>query len=304
MDSRAVTEIQRGRILAAAIQAIYEVGYAQMTVAQIISRARVSRKTFYLVFRDREECFLAAFDMAIDRARVVAVEAYRREVAWRDAVRSALAALLVFLDEEPALAQLLVVAALGAGSMAITRRTAMLDELAGVIDRGRAEAAGPVAPLTAEGVVGAILGVLHTRLVRREEQPLRELLGPLMSIVVLPYVGAGEADSELERTLPDIARSASPPRPSVEGPLDGLRMRLTYRTVRVLMALQQRPGASNREIAERADIADQGQISKLLTRLAGLGLIVNSGEGPERGMSNSWHLTDRGAQIERATRLR
>ena len=80
-------------------------------------------------------------------------------------------------------------------------------------------------------------------------------------------------------------------------------MRLTYRTVRVLMALADCPGASNREIAERADIADQGQMSKLLTRLARLELITNMGEGQEKGMSNAWHLTDRGARVERATRL-
>ena len=41
-------------------------------------------------------------------------------------------------------------------------------------------------------------------------------------------------------------------------------MRLTYRTVRVLGAVGEHPGASNREIAERAGISDQGQISKLL----------------------------------------
>ena len=55
-------------------------------------------------------------------------------------------------------------------------------------------------------------------------------------------------------------------------------------------------GASNREIAKRADIADQGQMSKLLTRLARLELITNVGEGQEKGMCNAWHLTDRGAR--------
>ena len=60
-----VTEIQRSRMLAAASEAVDEVGYARMTIAQVIGRARVSRKTFYDVFTDREDCFLAAFDQAI-----------------------------------------------------------------------------------------------------------------------------------------------------------------------------------------------------------------------------------------------
>ena len=56
-------------MLAAAVEAVEEVGYARMTVAQVIGRARVSRKTFYDVFADREDCFLAAFDQAIAQAR-------------------------------------------------------------------------------------------------------------------------------------------------------------------------------------------------------------------------------------------
>jgi DNA-binding MarR family transcriptional regulator len=87
-------------------------------------------------------------------------------------------------------------------------------------------------------------------------------------------------------------------------PLEGLNMRLTYRTVRVLMVIAEHPGASNREIAEGSGIVDQGQISKLLNRLARLKLVENLGEGQEKGAANAWHLTPRGAQVERATRPR
>ena len=81
-------------------------------------------------------------------------------------------------------------------------------------------------------------------------------------------------------------------------------MRLTYRTVRVLMVIASSPGASNREIAERSGIADQGQISKLLDRLARLELVENTGDGQEKGAANAWHLTSRGEAVERATRPR
>ena len=47
-----------------------------MTVAQVISRARVSRKTFYDVFADREDCFLAAFDQASEQGSELLREAY------------------------------------------------------------------------------------------------------------------------------------------------------------------------------------------------------------------------------------
>src|SRR2546429_2078056 len=98
-----VTEIQRSRMLTAAVDAVDEVGYARMTVAQVISRARVSRKTFYDVFADREDCFMAAFDQALNEGRALAVEAYAQQLDWREGMRAALAGLLVFMDEERSL---------------------------------------------------------------------------------------------------------------------------------------------------------------------------------------------------------
>ena len=86
-----VSEIQRSRMLAAAVDAVEEVGYARMTVAQVIARARVSRKTFYDVFEDREDCFLAVFDAgrrADQRARRRGVRA-RARLARRHARRRA-----------------------------------------------------------------------------------------------------------------------------------------------------------------------------------------------------------------------
>jgi AcrR family transcriptional regulator len=302
-----VTEIQRGRMLAAAVDAVEELGYQKMTVAQIIGRAKVSRKTFYDVFADRQACFLAAFDQATAYGRVQLMEAYAQQPGWREGVRSALARLLELLDDEPGLAKVCVVEALAAGPKVLERRGEVLDELAQAIDRGRSLDGTdlPLPDLTAEGVVGAIFAVLHNRLLDCSPAPFADLLGSLMSIVVLPYLGAGAASDELGRPAPERRREGPGPElPRNNDPLGGLNMRLTHRTVRVLVVIAERPGASNREIAEGSGIADQGQISKLLSRLARLELVENSGGGQERGASNAWRLTARGAQVERATRPR
>jgi DNA-binding IclR family transcriptional regulator len=74
-------------------------------------------------------------------------------------------------------------------------------------------------------------------------------------------------------------------------------MRLTYRTARVLACIAERPGASNRGVAERAGVADPGQISKLLRRLERLGLAVNTGGGHQSGEPNAWTLTQLGGQV-------
>jgi DNA-binding MarR family transcriptional regulator len=125
------------------------------------------------------------------------------------------------------------------------------------------------------------------------------LLNPLMGMIVLPYLGARAARRELTRPVPPTrSRGVHAPHRDL---LDGLDMRLTYRTVRVLSALAAHPGSSNREVAQHAGITDQGQISKLLHRLCTLGLIHNAAPDA-KGHPNAWTLTPHGARIEQNLR--
>ncbi len=299
-------EIQRGRMLAAVVDAVAEVGYAQLTVSQIISRSRISRKTFYDEFADREDCFLCAFEQAIDQARLVASEAYKRESVWREGIRAALTRLLALIEEEPRLARLFFVEALAAGDAVLRRRTELIDEIASVVDRGRDEAgaAREPPPLAAESVIGGVFAVIHARMLKRHDERFVDLAGPLMSLVVLPYMGVRAANIEASRAGPATPVKARAREATDDDPFSGLKMRVTYRTVRVLMSVSEVPGASNRQIAEASDVSDEGQISKLLARLEGLGLLENHGEGQIRGAPNAWYLTPRGEQLERSTRPR
>ncbi len=262
-----VRNIQRGRILAAAVVTVEELGYARMTVAQVIAWARVSRKAFYEVFADREDCFLAAFEHALSEASLFAREAYEREPGWREGTRSALARLLVFIEEDRSLARLLIVESVAAGAKVQRRRIEVLGQLAKATDQGRpVNNRGSYPPqLTGEGVVGGVLAVLQARLLQEREERLTDLLGPLMSIIVLPYLGARAARREVHRPgCPPLPRREPAHQPaSAKESLKGLNMRVTYRSVRVLVVIAQHPGACNREVADRSGIIDQGQVSKL-----------------------------------------
>jgi AcrR family transcriptional regulator len=299
-----VSEIQRARILSAAIDAIKHKGYAHLTVAQVISRAKVSRKTFYDLFEDREDCFLAVFEVALGQIGTRVIDAYQRERSWREGVRAGLAALLRFIDEDRELARLCIVDALGGGARVLAERARTIAALREVIDLGRkAPGARPEPPgVTAEGVIGAVLAVLHTRLLERSPKPYIDLHDSLMSMIVLPYLGSRAASSELRRPHPRLHALPGSGHPVAADPMAGLDMRLTYRTVRVLTVIRQRPGSSNREVADGAGIADPGQISKLLTRLEGLGLAENTDGALGKGAPNEWRLTERGERVERATR--
>jgi AcrR family transcriptional regulator/DNA-binding MarR family transcriptional regulator len=298
-----VSEIQRMRILGAMAEVASERGAGSVTVAHVVARAGVSRRTFYDLFADREECFLAAFEEAIGRAGAQMVGAYAREGPWRERVRAGLWALLEWLDEEPAAARLCVVESLAAGPRVLERRAKVQRVLVGAIDEGReatmasTRKAPQLPPLTAEGVAGAVLSVIHTRLSEPRARPLTNLLNELMSAIVLPYLGQSSAQKELHRPAPKLKTKTTP---AQRDPLDGLDMRITYRTVRVLITIASYPDASNRRIATEAGISDQGQVSKLLARLEHLGLIHNTGVGPAKGAPNAWALTPRGKQVEQA----
>jgi AcrR family transcriptional regulator/DNA-binding MarR family transcriptional regulator len=300
-----VVEVQRARVLAAMIDLAAIQGLAATTVGDVVSRAGVSRRTFYALFKDRDACFAAAFDHGVEELANFVIPAYEQERSWRDRMRVGLAALLQFLDDEPELGKLCVVSVLSGGEELLERRRRVLGVLQRAVDAGRTEAPRGKAPppLTAEGVVGAVLAVIHARLAGdARPAPLGGLLAPLMAVIVLPYLGAAAA--RREATRPDRAprRGVAVTREGHGDPLAGLNMRLTYRTLRALAAIAAHPTASNREVAEGAGIVDQGQVSKLLARLEGLGLIRNDSDGDVRGAPNAWTLTDRGRKIEGALR--
>jgi AcrR family transcriptional regulator len=323
-----VIGLQRARILAAMVQMSVRRGAGNVTVAHVVERAGVSRRTFYEIFEDREDCFMAALDDGIARASRAVLDAYDPDAEWVERVRGALTALLALLDVDAGTAWLLIVGSLGAGARGLERRRHVLAQIIAVIDEGRKQAknSAELPPVTAEGIVGGVISVLHSRLLAdppTEELSLsgatgspsigdrstlagdslladRELLGlsgSLMAMIVLPYLGVSAARRELARPAPKRAPGGNG---ASSNSLMQLEMRLTYRTVRVLMAVAAHPGSSNRIVAEASGVMDQGQMSKLLARLAQLGLIANTGAGPARGEPNAWTLTDKGRQVQGA----
>jgi hypothetical protein len=188
----------------------------------------------------------------------------------------------------------------------LERRAELLGQLAAVVDAGRFEyvRGRECTPLTAEGLVGAALTIVHGRLWREDAEPLTGLFEELLGMIMLPYIGVAAVRREQARPTP-APLGALPHEESqavAEDPLRDLPMRLTYRTARVLESVADDPGASNRQVGERSGIGDQGQVSKLLGRLKGLGLLSNGGGGHLRGEPNAWVLTLKGEQVARSIR--
>jgi AcrR family transcriptional regulator len=299
-----IAEIQRSRLLAAAVEEFDERGYVGTTIAHITDRARVSRRTFYDLFAGREECLTAVLEGAVSQVERELAAANLEGLSWRERVRGGLWVILSFLEYEQALARVCVVQTLSGGSLVLGYREEILARLAAAVDEGRCAGGARGAKcssLTEEGVLGAAFAILYARLRRREVAGLTGLLGELMEMIVLPYLGPAAARSERTRRAPKpLVLAVTRPLVSQgsEDPLEGLTIRLTYRTAMVLEGVREYPGASNRQVADSAGIHDQGQISKLLRRLESVGLVANTGTGAHaRGEANAWALTSKGQRI-------
>ncbi|HTC60834.1 MAG TPA: TetR/AcrR family transcriptional regulator [Solirubrobacteraceae bacterium] len=305
-----VAVVQRARLLAGAVRAVDKYGYAHSTVSEITALAHVSRRTFYELFNGSEECLLAMCEEILGRASSHVEAAEFDGLAWRERVRGGLWAILSFLDDEPVLARVGIVQSARGGPQIIELRERLFARLASVINEGRGvgNRATDCPELTAEGLVGAVLSILHTRLVRGERVPLKSLQGELMAMIVAPYLGSAAARAERNRPAPlQVPAPSTNTNGSISSgtvvsaerdPLHGVSMRFTYRTACVLEAVAVKPGLSNRGVGNAAGIPDQGQVSKLLARLQGFGLMKNTAPF-RKGAPNAWELTAEGEQVAR-----
>jgi AcrR family transcriptional regulator len=128
-----VWESQRGRMLEAMALAVAEKGYVATAVADVVSQAGVSRKTFYEHFANKEACFLEAYDAGVEVLLGTIDEAVAAAPDWLRAVTDGLRAYLDTLASNPAFARTFLVEILAAGPAAIARRDAVHARFAGQI---------------------------------------------------------------------------------------------------------------------------------------------------------------------------
>ncbi len=239
--------MQRSRLLGGAVAAVEEFGWSNVTVASIASRAQVSRKTFYDLFDDREDCLLEVCDDTLERVVSELRAAEVGDLSWPERMRAGLWVILGFFDRELELARVCVVESAHGGPRARAWRSDVLGRLIAVVDEGRLQGGGAaeVPGLMAEGVVGAVLSILDRLLLVGGGGSVAGSLDELASLVVLPYVGAKGARAMRKRPLPltPLPGSSRARMYHVgEDPLRDVPMRLTYRTARVLEAAARHPG--------------------------------------------------------------
>lgn len=127
-----VHEVQRGRLLDAVAAVMAEEGYLDATVHKILKRAGISRRTFYEIFTDKEDCFLAAYQEAADHILVLVQRGCRLGATPEERIENSLRALLEFAEQEPRVARMCVVEVMAAGDKARQRRATTMERLTGL----------------------------------------------------------------------------------------------------------------------------------------------------------------------------
>ncbi|WCB92491.1 hypothetical protein DSM104299_01187 [Baekduia alba] len=191
---------QRERLLDAIANVVAEKGYAGTRVADITEYAGVSRKTFYELFTDKEDCFLAAYDAITQllMGRMAKGLLAVADASWEDRVSALLGEFLRFLAAEPAFARMCIVEVLGSGPKGLARRDAAIEAFFPVVDqipRSQPGAERWLSETTPMFVTGGILEVVYAAIRRGEVETLPDLEADLTRLAFRAYLYHKEWES-------------------------------------------------------------------------------------------------------------
>jgi AcrR family transcriptional regulator len=194
-----VATSQQARMLDAVTRAVVDKGYARMTVADIVARAEVSRRTFYEQFENKEDCFLAAYEagaQALIADIRAAVRLLSPEDDWRTWTRVALEAFTTGLASSPDFARVFLVDVLGAGHRAVELRQRVYDLFAErlrvlVTSAARQDnSLEPVSDLVLRALVGGIGELVQRHILTAGAASLGELTPALAQLAIRMLEGA------------------------------------------------------------------------------------------------------------------
>lgn len=194
----------------AMIGAVADQGYLETSVADVIGRARVSRATFYAMFSNKEDCYLATLDWLMARLTRFVAAAWQRHRDWRRQVRAGLGAFLAALAARPEAARMAFVESAAAGPRASERIRAEIGSFVPYLDEGRRLSAhGDDLPgHVSRVVVGGVAGIVFEEVLEGHAQELLRLLPELLYTVVVPYLGHATALEDMHgaaRRLHEVA---------------------------------------------------------------------------------------------------
>jgi AcrR family transcriptional regulator len=207
-----VKEDQRTRILRATGELVAKRGYSAVTVELIVKRAKVSFKTFYNHFPNKQAAFLELFDRSVAETRsdVFAALAAAGEEPWAAQIVIALRTLFEAYRDDPLLARATIVEAPTVGPVILERYQEAMNALVPLFRLGRDvnPEAGELPETLEETLSGGIVWSAYQRLIVGEADRIEALLPEAIEFVLRPYLGREEAARWAATALEPLAAEA------------------------------------------------------------------------------------------------
>ncbi|MEV4136178.1 TetR/AcrR family transcriptional regulator [Dactylosporangium sp. NPDC049742] len=192
MTSTRTAEEVREALTGGLAAAIADKGYAATTIADVVMHARVSKRTFYEHFTDKESCLMALYEQGCVHLLAVVRSAAGggRGDSWKAMVNDGVTAYLNALESMPAVTRTLLVEIQAAGPKAYRLRQQMqrrfADTLVEVVDAARA--ADPAIPELSQLLAIALVGGVHEMMLQVSD----------------PYTGAGPSFTSLAPAVDEL----------------------------------------------------------------------------------------------------
>lgn len=173
------------------IDSCAEKTYAATTITDIVSRARISRTTFYKRFADKRTCFDATVELCLEELQEAARSSHSPGAPPVEAVRRATAATLEAMAARPAVAQLLAGDAVAVDPAVVSRYRELLIPTLEELWEGSARASN--SRLDPHLAFGRAQVLVFHQIASGQAAKLPTLLPDIVYLAAAPFVGHDEA---------------------------------------------------------------------------------------------------------------
>jgi AcrR family transcriptional regulator len=177
LPAEEVTRNQRERLFAALVAVVAEKGYEATRVEDLLELSGVSRSAFYEHFDDKQDCLMAAVESFLGPT-IGAIAESNGQPPGEEKARQAFEALIRLIVDQAAAARMCFVEIFAAGPEAVEQIDRAIDTFEGFIAASLEEMPGrkEMPPEIVRAMIGGLRKVIHTRLYRKEEAELIELI--------------------------------------------------------------------------------------------------------------------------------
>jgi AcrR family transcriptional regulator len=211
LSAAVVARNQRDRIMYATAEVVHDKGYAEMTVADIVAAARITRNAFYQHFADKHDAFRAAQQHNLHENLAVGAIRFFEGDTWPERMWNVLDSITTFVAQQPLVAYLRFVEPYAAGPEAIQRMDDVTLNFTFFVAEGygyRPEAR-ELPHLCSEAIAGATFDTIRHEIAHGRASDLPRLLPRLTYVAIAPFTGPAEAVKLIERIAADRVAEVS-----------------------------------------------------------------------------------------------